>query len=457
MSSRERRRSMNFAIIGAVHAIIGATCFGGRTLAVGGNVLVLVALKLGASEMFLGLLSSAMLSTWVFRIFTMSAVEKYGKRKIIIFWKMLSTLCIVPLFFLPAIVERFSAELCLLILLTVTFVRGATYALGNTGWFPLLHDIVPRQLTGRFFATMRTSWQTAGLVTLFVAAWFLGRDPDWWKFQILFIVAFVAYMIRALTVLNMVENPPGTSVPKKVSIFTRFREVLAQEQLRRLVLYISTYMIAATIVEPFKIKFLKDLGYGYGFILGATAMISLGAIVSLRFWGKLADRFGNHWIFTVSHIGIPVSTVLWIFIGKDTLSTVLVLALFFFWSVFNSGNRIAQTRYILHAVPADRQNQINVINVIASFVMGIAPLLGGLFLGLTRDYSFEFAVFRFNNYHILFIISAALFVLPHLLCGKIRQKADAPTMQVVAIVAHPLLNIFGPFMRISKRETSRKK
>ncbi len=442
---------MNFAIIGAVHAIIGATCFGGQTLAVGGNVLVLAALKLGASEMFLGLLSSAMLSTWVFRIFTMSAVEKYGKRRILIFWKMLSTLCIVPLFFLPAIVERFSGELCLLILLTVTFVRGATYALGNTGWFPLLQDIVPRQLTGRFFATMRTSWQTAGLVTLFVAAWFLGRDPEWWKFQILFIVAFAAYMIRALTVFGMVENPPVPGAAKKVSIFTRFREVLTQKELRRLVLYISAYMIAATIAEPFKIKLLKDLGYGYGFILGATAMISLGAIVSLRYWGKLADRFGNHWIFTVSHIGIGVSTLLWIFIGKDTLSTFFVLALFFFWSVFSSGNRIGQTRYILHAVPSNKQNQINVINVIANFVMGVAPLLGGLFLRLTRGYKFESAVFGFSNYQILFIISAVLFVVPHLLCGKIRQKADASTMEVVAVVAHPLLNIFGPFMRISKK------
>lgn len=440
---------MKYAQIGAVCVIIGVTCLGGLTAS--GNVLTLAALKLGATEMFLGLLSFAMLGTRAFGIFTMSAVEKHGKRRVLIFWKAISALCVIPFIFLPLLVNRWSSGACLVLLLTATFFRTATYSLGNTGWFPLLQDIVPQRITGRFFANIRTSWQTAGLVTLLVIAWFLGKQPGWWKFEVIFIVAFVAYIVRVLTIIGMVENPVPSSPPERIGIFARFSELLREKQLRRLVFYIVTYWFAAIIAEPFKIKFLKDLGYSYGFILGATAMVSAGAIVSLRFWGKLADRFGNRFILSLSHIAMPIATIFWLFVGKGSFGSVLVLALFFFWSIFHSGNGIAQTRYILHAVPPDKQNQINVINVFATSAMGIAPLVGGLFLALTSSFGFEFFGRAVNNYHMLFIVAAALFILPHLLQRKLKSTKDAPTMQVVAFVTRPLRDMFGPFIRINRR------
>ena len=271
---------MNCARIGAVNALIGANCLGL-------SVLTLVSLKLGAGEFFLGILSFAIFGTWTLRIFTMSAVEKYGKRKVIIFWKTVSVAFIVPFILLPFLVSHFSAKACLALVFTAAFVRGATYAFGNTGWLLLLQDIVPKQVTGRFFGNLRTFWQISSLITLLAIAWFLGADTQWWKFEVVFIVALLAYGIRVLTVIPMTENPLPETAPEKMSIFTRFREVLREKHLRRFALYIVTYMIAAVIAEPFKIKFLKDLGYSEGFIIAATAMVSLGAIVSLRFWGKL--------------------------------------------------------------------------------------------------------------------------------------------------------------------------
>ena len=439
---------MRYVYIWAVHTLIGAIC-------IGGNVLTLVALKLGATEVFLGMLSFAMFGPWAFGIFTMSAIEKHGKRKILIFWLVVSTLFIIPLFFLPFLVNRWSANACLILILTTIFLRTAADALGHTGWFPLLQDIVPRRITGRFFANLRVAWQTSSFITLLLVAWFLGKEPDWWKFEVIFIVAFIAFTIRLLTVFGMAENPVPQAVSKKLSIFARFREVLQAEQLRQLVLYIISYMFALVIAEPFKIKFLKDIGYGDGFILAATSMVALGAIVSLRFWGKLADKFGNHSIFSISHIGIAVFTMLWLFVGKSAFSAVFVFGLFFFWSVFNSGNGIAQTRYIMHAVPANKQNQINIINVIAIITVGIAPLFGGLFLKLTNNISFQLSAKTINNYHFLFIISAVMFILPHLLRRKLKSKKDTPTMQVIAFVTRPLRNMFGPFMGSTRRNARR--
>jgi MFS family permease len=180
-------------------------------------------------------------------------------------------------------------------------------------------------------------------------------------------------------------------------------------------------------------------------------MVGLGAIISLRFWGKLVDRFGNRFIFTLAIIAMPLFTAPWIFVGEN--SSILVLALFFLWSIFHSGNGIAQTRYMLHAVSPKKQNQINIINVISAFAMGLAPLFGGLFLKLTAGVRFNLARLAFDNYDLLFVISSAAFIAPYLLRKSLRQKKDTPTMHVLAIVTRPMLSIFGPFLRPNSRRT----
>lgn len=444
MTPIQRRRSMTYANVVAIHILIGATCL---SL----NILTLVALKLGATEVFLGILSFAIVGTYICRVFTMAAIEKHGKRKILFFWKTIATVSIILFVCLPLLTGYISEKASLALLLTATILYAIANALGDTGWMPLLQDVVPNQITGRFFANIRTLWQTSSLITLLLIAWLLGKTPEWWKFEIVFITAFIASIIGTLSILGMTENPlPSVKLPK-ISIYKRFREVLLETKLRFLVLYITSYWLAAAIAEPFKIKFLKDIGYSYGFILAAVAMLNLGAIFSLRFWGKLADRFGNHSIFSISHIGIAICTVFWIFVAKNTFGAIFILMLFFFWSVFNSGNGIAQTRYILHIIPADKQNQINIMNIIANLSMGISPLLAGLFLYLTKDLNFGIAAKRLSNYHILFIISAMLFILPHLMRRKLKLHKDRPTTELIAFVTRPLRTRFGPFIRIRKK------
>ena len=447
MTPGQRRTSMNFARIGACNAVVGACC-------ISGHVLQLAAIKLGAGEVILGLLSVMLVSTWACRTFTMSAVEKHGKRKVMIFWKTISTICIIPFLFVPLFAGKWPQAVCLAIILAATLARVTAYALGNTGWFPLLHDIVPRRITGRFFANLRMTWQTAHLLTLLGISFFLGHNSAWWKFEIVFVVALIAYTIRTLCIIPMVENPNHKAEHTPPPVTKRFAEVFAVKELRMLTLYITSYMIAATVANPFKIKLLKDLDYSDGIVLAATSMIGVGALISLYFWGKLADKFGNRAILAITHIGMPISTVLWVFVDAD--SKILVFALFLIWSIFNSGNGIAMIRLLLHAIPSDRQNQINVIYVISDFLMGLAPLLAGLMLAITAGTTIQTPINTVNNYQIFFIVTASLFILPHLAIRGIKNTKDASTMQVIAIMARPLLNTLIPFIMNTPKDSSQK-
>ena len=181
-------------------------------------------------------------------------------------------------------------------------------------------------------------------------------------------------------------------------------------------------------------------------------MIGIGAIVSLRFWGRLADRFGNVSLFNISHIGLPIVNCLWVFVGSE--SSVLVFCLFFFWSVFFAGNGIAMTRYTLHVVPHDNQNQINIPFVISNFFVGLAPMLVGLALEVTRDFELSPGGVLINNYHVFFVVSSLLYVFPTVFRSGLTYEKDAGTLEVIGFITRPLVNVFGPFLHIGPRSDS---
>ncbi len=441
---QQQRISMSFAIAAAMAGVAGMACLGG-------NVITLAAIKLGANELYLGLLIFAATIPLISSLFTISAVEKKGKRRVMLIWYSVSLLFAAMFILLPLTAERWPSQLSMIFLLTVVFLLSTSNALGNTGWFPILQDIVPAQITGSFFAKLRISWQSTWLTTTLVMAYFFrNAEPPWWKFKLIFIVGLVFLPTRVLTIIPIAEIP-SLSRKTKLSIIKRFVNLWRNRHLRMLAWYISFYMIAATIAEPFKIKLLKDLGYSYGFIIATTASIGLGAIISLKFWGNLADRFGNRPIFSISHVGMIIASMLWIAVEKNTFSSVFIFFIYFIWSFFNSGNGIAQTRYMLHAVPAHRQYFLNIILTITYSATALGPLLGGLFLRNSTNLTFQSGAVSLNNYHILFILSSVLFVIPHILRKKLQIKKDTPTSRVLADITRPLKNVFVPFVKVSKK------
>ena len=198
----------------------------------------------------------------------------------------------------------------------------------------------------------------------------------------------------------------------------------------------------------FFIKMLKDLGYTDGLILAATSMMSLGAIVSLRWWGRIADSFGNHALFSLSHVGIVCAVLMWLLVENNPLGIVFVFVFYFVWNLFHSGNGVAQTRFLFHSVPEDKQYGIIIVNIAAGLGSAVGPLLGGIFLQLIRNVSFSSGGLNLNSYHIFFIIDAMLFVIPHILHYHLKSEKDYGAVEVISIVTRPFREAIGPFVSL---------
>ncbi len=450
--SAHRRRSIRAAIFTAILHTIGATCL----LA---GALQLYCLSLGADDLYLGLLNFSIWGGAPFLLLGITLMRRFGKRRILVFWAgVMPAVCMAFTAILPLMgqFEWISSTWILYWLLAAMAMRSVTDNIGGAGWFPMLQDNVPSRITGKFFGTFRVYWQSSVLVTLLLVAWFLGDNPAWWKFCVVFAAGEICFIAKIFCMRQLKEKPLPEQSNDLPSVWSVLKRAVADPETRHFLGYILLYNIAAFMCLPFQIKYLKDLGYSAGFIVAATSMVSVGAILSLRSWGKLADRFGNRSIFGISHIGIMAVLAGWVLVGDNAFSAVLVFVLYAGWSIFQSANGIAYTRHMFHAVPETDQSNLVIINAFIFLSIAMAPLASGLFLKLSADWHFESGGLSINNYHMLFILASALVLIPHRVCKKFQNDMETSAVEVFAIVTRPMRMLFGSFVSFPTKRNGRK-
>jgi MFS family permease len=319
----------------------------------------------------------------------------------------------------------------------------------------MLQDNVPSRVIGKFFGTFRMYFQGSILITTLLVALFLGKEPAWWKFCVVFAIGEMAFIIKIFTLRQLKEKPLTRKHDDYPTIWSVLKKAVADHHTRHFLGYLLLFNIAAYMCLPFQIKYLKDLGYNSGFIVAATSMVNAGAILSLRFWGRLADRFGNRSLFGISHLGMIIALAGWVLVGHNRFSVVFVFFLYAGWSVFQSANGIAYTRHMFHTVPESDQSNLVIFHAAIFFPVALAPLIGGLFLKVSTNWHFESGGLSINNYHMLFLAASILVLAPHYIRKKFRNDVETSTVKVLAIVTRPLLEMFGSFVPFTTKHNDK--
>ncbi len=65
---------------------------------------------------------------------------------------------------------------------------------------------------------------------LLAIAWLFANEPRWWKFEVVFAIAFLASIMRIVTISRVTENPPHPDGAIRRSILSRIKEVFNEKR-----------------------------------------------------------------------------------------------------------------------------------------------------------------------------------------------------------------------------------
>ena len=342
-----------------------------------GPFLALFALALGATKGQIGLLAAlpALLSN-ALQIPSARLTERWGKRqKLVVITSGLSRLIIIPIALVPLMLDGNAAIYAFIALVTL---RGLINSIGVPGWTSIMADITPRHARGSYFGFRNVMCNLAALVGTLVAGWFIRRYDFPWGYQLSFYVALgmglvSTYFFSTIPVPPLPERSQVT--PRPVGLKASWQAISEHTVFRNYCFTSILWNFAVTFSGPlYSVFYRENLGGDPGFWGVVTAMGLVAGIFGHRYWGRLADRYGQKNVMLAGGIGAASVPFMWWILPRWELAVIAEFISGFCWSGYN----LAAFNLILEITPDEsRTTYIGVYNTIAGLASSAGPLIGG--------------------------------------------------------------------------------
>jgi len=391
------------------------------------------AIKLGASNSEIGFLCSmpALIGSLVQPI-AARFTEKIGYRKgIILFSVMGNALMWLPIIILPFL---FNENRALWLILFFSL-----YALFNSflgpAWASLMGDLVPESERGAYFGKRNKITGFAAFVSTIVAGYILGFFEHFFVYLGFVVIFSIASISRLISRYYLKKMHEPKYFPEKIP--NEFLGFSMDKNFIRFIFFVSMINFSTNIAGPFfAVYMFKDLKMDY-FTFGLlSAIVTLSQLVSMEYWGRLGDKFGNKKILTVTGFLVPSLPLLWL-VSQNTFFLALIQILSgFSWGGFN----LAAFNYIL-----DSSNQKNRTRYIANynFINNFGVFLGASIGGLLANYFERSSFLWFYGLQIIFLISGvlrlfvSLTILPGLKENRVKEIHEERFFFLKAVAVYP--------------------
>ncbi|MDP3057991.1 MAG: MFS transporter [bacterium] len=262
------------------------------------------AISLGASDYMLGLLVSLpALVALIAQIPAAIITEKHHSRlKVVIPYGLLyrgSFLLFAIIPFLPfSPVNR--AWIFIILLSVVNFPQ----TISAVAWSAMMGDIFPENLRGRIFSDRNMLLGIATLCCTLIAGPILDIVPSPYNFPVIFILSFCALMLSTKYLTKIIEKPKAiasTEMVKRGGHWGGIRKALHDRNfifftLSLFIIHIG-FNVPAALWTIFHVKVLLLSKTFIGIIAVTSQIIS---VLSFRWWGRFADKYGNRTALWVS-------------------------------------------------------------------------------------------------------------------------------------------------------------
>ena len=353
----------------------------------GGAFLVAFAVKLGASNLTIGLLAAIGPLSQLLQLPSILLIEKLRNRRAItvaaaglgrLSWLLIA---LAPLL-LPA-------KAALAVLLVSLLAASALGAVSGCSWNSWMRDLIPQGILGSFFSKRMRIAAAVGIALSLLAAVYLDLLKKWRAsyelggYSILFVLGFAA---GAIGVYFLAKTPEPRMAPSdhRPGILGLLAQPFRDENFRKLIAFMSSWNFAVNLAGPFfMVYMLKRLGLSMSFIIGLSIISQVMNFAFLKVWGKFTDRFSNKSVLAICGPLFIVSILAWTFTTmpeKYFLTIPLLIVIHLVMGLASAGVSLASGNIGLKLAPKGQATAYLATNtVVNSVAAGIAPVLGGKF------------------------------------------------------------------------------
>ncbi|HIJ64809.1 MAG TPA: MFS transporter [Candidatus Hydrogenedentes bacterium] len=366
----------------------------------GGAFLVAFALLLGASNKVIGFLAAAAPISQILHIPAIYLIERRRQRKAlsittaVIARSVWLLAALIPWFVPgPARIPAFLG--CLLLFFSFGAVSGCS-------WNSWMRDLVPEKRMGRFFGKRMAIATSLGAVLSFSG----GVGVDMWEkhfgtplgaYSVLFASAGLSGLV-ALFFLSFVPEPKMPDEARE-PMFRTLAQPFKDLNFRHFLIYVAMWSVAMNFAAPFfAVYMIKRLGLSMTWILGLSVVSQLLNIAFFGVWGRLADRFSNKSVISVTSPLFLACFMLWPLTTmpeRHAFTIPILFAIHILGGITTAGFGICSSNLAFRSAPRGKATSYLAVN---GLVIGAAAMLAPIAAGVAADF--------FENKELSIVLSA---------------------------------------------------
>lgn len=349
-----------------------------------GTPMVLLAEKLGASALQVGLASSFVFLLLPLQVLSTAALRRLGYRRQMVWaWAARALFLLVPLALAWAAPERPPPGWAGWLVASV-FGFCLLRAFGTAAHLPWFAAFLPAAARGRFFATDQTIVSLVGVATLLACAALLGDEAPWHAFVAVYGLAILGSSLAVASLARLPDPPPPrTARPRE--LWARAVSLVGSSGTFRHYLLLSLLgSVVPSGMAAFTAYYLRvEAGLPADRILTLTAAHYGGAIVGAFAVRRLLDRFPLRRFFRVSAAVQALVYAWWLAWTQGAapgLEALLPAAFLVFGAAIAVQN-VAHFTFLPSLADEDeRPVTVAVFTAVLGVLMGLSPVAWGFAL-----------------------------------------------------------------------------
>ena len=355
----------------------------------GGLFYTAFALKIGVTNLQMGVISTVSLIASSMQIFSPFILERVGSRKkmaivgsvlsVSMYWLLVA----IPFVIGPALPNIWRVYALWSVIGLATFF-GALVGPGVTSW---RSDIIPERQRGRFFAKISIAPTIVGFIVQVVEAAYLDEVKTLAGFSAIFIIGVIFGYASVAAYIQQTDLPMARV--ERSNPLRLFLTVFSHRPFMNILLFNLIWSVVASLTGPFATVFMINevhIRYAYIALLGNAA--GLVSLLGMPVWGFLIDMYGSRSVMKIAYFWSAFSTVLWALITRGNWW--VMLPIMYAVGGFVGAAGWGMTNLTWKNAPRENQSAyFAVMGATISIFAAFAPSLGGALLDLMKKTNFD--------------------------------------------------------------------